>query len=81
MANDAPVRILSKIERWGRRFGSINAKFGMFFGGKRGGKGSSSNSGPVGKRAKRWYPGRATRNLHGKHWPKKFQPKKGMAAK
>lgn len=39
-----PITIVPKIVRWGRRRGAENVKFGKFLGGKRGGKGSSSNS-------------------------------------
>lgn len=38
------IQIVPKIVRWGLRHGSENAKFGKFFGGKRGGKGQNSNS-------------------------------------
>jgi hypothetical protein len=42
---DEPIQIVPKIVRWGIRRGSASPKFGLFFGGKRGGKGQTSNSG------------------------------------
>lgn len=58
---------------WGKRSGVTTPKYGMAFPGRRGATRGSENSGPSGKRAKRFYPLRAVSKGMGKHGLFKLQ--------
>ena len=75
---ESPITVLSKREKWGIRRGTVkilqSGALDMRIQGKSGGSNRSNNSGPTGKKATRFYPGRALRKKLGKHGLKKFNP-------
>lgn len=76
--SEQPITILSKREKWGIRRGSTRVLSSgvveMWIQGYNGGKSASNNTGPTGKKATRFYPGRALRRKLGKHGLRKFNP-------
>ncbi len=72
------IEIIPKIVKWGIKRGFIrklqSGAVEMIIPGRGGGSNRSNNSGPMGKKASRFYPGRALRKKVGKHGLKKFNP-------
>jgi len=75
---EQPITIIPKIVKWGIRRGTVkilaSGALDMRIEAYGGGSNRSNNSGPTGKKATRFYPGRALRKKLGKHGLRKFNP-------